>query len=243
MSNGYYNYGMKNNTKHTNAVFNNQCVPAKNNTNKFTKLVAHKHMTPGKILLDSNNEYIIMGSDDDNTQLILDDSLSTFDIFNISIPLHNKLQCKSVNNATKEMPINLHHSSDKTLILNFEIPLMMFKPDKFDLSAYSILCYTNYGFFGIYPVDLMDLTDKSEFSITDCEKGKLPCVFNTKITNVELPADKDITLNIHLINSNHVASNICNKFRNMKDDELVYNIDYIIAPVYMIIDNFEFSLI
>jgi len=243
MSFGYYNYGIKNNTKQTTAVFNNECNSTKNNNKKYIKLTTHKHMTPGKILLDSNNDYIIMGSDDDNTQLILDERKSSFDIFNISIPLHNKLQCKSMNNSSKEMPINLYHSSDKTVVLNFDIPLMMFKPDKFNLSAYSILCYTNYGFFGIYPVDLMDLTDKSEFSITDCEKGKLPCVFNTKITDVELPPNKDITLYIHLINSNHIASNICNKFRNMHDDEVVYNIDYIIAPVYMIMDNFEMSLI
>jgi len=242
MSYGYYDYGMKNNTKHTTAVFNNECVSVKNNNNKFTKLGIDKHTTPGKILLDSNSEYIIMGSDDDTTQLILDEKRSTFDIFNISIPLNDKLQCKSTYNASKEIPINLHHSSNKTVILNFEIPLMMFRPGNFDLSAYSILCYTNYGFFGIYPVELMDLTDKSEFSIADCEKGKLPCVFNTKITEVELPPDKDITLNIHLINSNHIASNICNKFRNMQDDEIVYNIDYIIAPVYMILDNFEFSI-
>jgi len=242
MSGSYYNYGMKNNTKHTTAVFSNECISVKNSNNKFTKLSAYKHAIPGKILLDSNNEYIIMGSDDENTQLTLDEKKSTFDIFNISIPLHNKIECKSTNNTSKEMPINLQHSLDKTVILNFEIPLMMFRPDKFDLSAYSILCYTNYGFFGIYPIDLMDLTDKSEFSITDCEKGKLPCVFNTKITDVELLPHKDITMNIHLINSNHIASNICNKFRNMQDDELVYNIDYIKAPVYMILGNFEFSL-
>jgi len=242
MTSEYYDYSSKNNI--TTAVFNKDCKDVKNNKSTPVKLTMHQHMGPNKILLDSDTEYIIMNSDDENTDLTINENRSNFEIFDISIPLYNKLICKSKNKqSVKECPINLYHSCDKTILLNFELPLLLLRPDKRELSSYSVLCYTNYGFFGVYPVELMDLTDKSGYNTSDCEKGKLPCVFNVNIENVELPPDKNITLNIHIINSKHNAQNICYKFKSIDNEELVYNIDYITAPIYMIMNNFSFSIL
>lgn len=242
MTTEYYDYNSKNNI--TRAVFTRDCKDIKNFKSAPVKLTMYQHTGPNKILLDSETEYIIMNSDDENTDLIISENRSNFEIFDISIPLHNKLVCKiKSKQSVKECPINLYHSCDKTIFLNFELPLLLLKPDKRDLSSYSVLCYTNYGFFGVYPVELMDLTDRSGYSISDCEKGKLPCVFNVKIDNVELPPDKNITLNIHIISSKHNAENICNKFKSIDNKELVYSIDYITPPIYMIMDNFSFSIL
>ena len=189
------------------------------------------------------NYYILVSSDDGNTSLTIDNNYDKFELFNINVPLTNKLQCKRDKDSIEnEIPLNLYHDSDNELLLNFQIPLMLFKPDDFINENYSVLCYTNYGFFGIYPVNLMDLSDVSDFDELECQKGKLPCVFDVKINNVVLPPKKNIILNIHLVNEKHQAKDVCVKFKEPNNDELVYNIDYLSAPVYMVLDNFNVSV-
>ena len=215
------------------------------NDNSCTKITTKKSKKYNlEVCNNSIQNHIILNNDDEkfisiksySNDILLNTNKLNFDIFNINISLNNAVEIKTEN----DFRIVLHHKQKSPIYISFDLPVVIFKPeDQYYQTTYSLLCYTNKGFFGVYPFNLGDLTDKSNLSIKHCEKGKLPCAFDIKINNVKIPENEDILLNICLVKSTTESNFICNKF--IDNDSKEIKIDYKSDPAYMIMNNFKFA--
>jgi hypothetical protein len=209
-----------------------------------------------KIINNNTNNHLIL-SDNDNSKHIkvfaetemlkincyTSDNTLNFKIFDTDIDIRNKLVCENVNfDKDNDCPLSLYHELENPILLNFNIPLVLFSPEDKINTEYSLLVYTNYGFFGVYSLEYGDLVDKSHLPKKHRKNGKLPCSFDVKVENVIIPPEKSVNIFILLVNSHHTASGICENFKNIKaGEDMIYNIDYRSTPVYFILDNFSIT--
>lgn len=234
-----FNFKNRKTTKSESTQFdNNDCIKIKSQYSKKNDLEICKNSIPNHMLLNSNNEKFVSIKSLSN-DILINTGNYKFDIFNVDISLQDAIEIKTPNYLQENFSITLHHKQKTPIYLSFDLPIVVFKPEnQYYKSTYSILCYTSKGFFGVYPFNLNDLTDRSNLSKKDCEKGKLPCAFDIKINDIKIPPDEDIQLDMYLIESTNSSNLVCSKFINNNSKEATIN--YKSNPVYMIMKNFKF---